>query len=139
MTRCEYQLAELYIVKSDRKQCVCASVYCRNSTAVNMKIITIQKKKEIQQYSLLLCMYTKNESITKKTISASDENECVASVTKDREEKGRGCGWKCASVQEGGGPSKHLGGRHSPTTRGPLFVAPPSFVFEFKRLLLSNK
>ena len=103
--------------------CVSVSVYCRNSTAVNMKIITIQKKKEIQQYSLLLCVYTKNESITKKTISASDENECVASVTKDGEEKGRGCGWKCASAQEGGGhlniwaadiPPQHAGRSLSP-------------------------
>lgn len=82
-------------------------------------------------------MHVHKEQINhKKTIPASNENESVASVTKDREEKGRGCGWKRVSVRGG---HLNIWGDIPPQQSGPLFVAAPSFVFGFKRLLLSNK
>lgn len=52
----------------------------------------------MQQHGLLLCVSTKNKSIKEKQF-LMNENERVATVTKEREEKRRGCGWKC--VHEG--------------------------------------
>lgn len=75
-----------------------AGIFCP-SQQLNEKITTIQKRNSTMQ-SLIVQVH-KEQILHKKTISASNENGCVASVTKDREEKGGGCGWKCVSVRGG--------------------------------------
>lgn len=89
-------------------------------------------------------MHVHKEEINhKKTISAL--SDCVALGTKERNEreKKREMWVESVTVLAGGGEGGlrlNIRGGIPPLQHArPLFVGPPSFVFEFKGLLLSNK
>lgn len=84
--------------------CKCLLLEFSSRAAVNIKVI-IPKKIQTSTIQSLIVHAHKEQINHNKTISATNENDCVASVTKQREERGSGCGWKCGVCVEcaGGG------------------------------------
>lgn len=155
MTRMwEYKPAELYIWLRAVSVCTCLAYNSLSqTTAVNIKIITRQTKREIQQYSPLLCTFTKNKSVAKRPFLHQMRMNVLRLWQKGEKKRGEDVGgsvWVCrwggggggggvGAVGMGGGGHLNIWGWRSPyNTRGDK-ERPAILCLWIQKAALSNK